>query len=261
MNKKSKLLTFMASFIPGLSHLYLGFTDRALIFFILLFASIIGTAGVSYLIDDRLVIILFFVLPVIWFVALIDSLSLAEKLRLAQERGNELNPEIYEKMGNTSLNNRKIITIAFAMIPGAGHMYLGLLREGIQLMTLFFFTSFLMGWLNMSLLVFILPVIWFYSLFDAYHKIDREGEEDKQMDEIPFFDWFNLHPKWVGWGLIIFGCLITFEKILSPMISWEIRHYMQTGIVSLIFILGGIKMLAGSKTTKKEGEDVCDSGE
>lgn len=263
MKQKSKFLTFILSFIPGLGHLYLGFSGRAFVFFTLLALSIAGTAGMCALTySDRFVIVLFFAIPIIWFVALIDSLSLAEKLHLTQQNREAVNPDLNGILTSMSMSNQKIITVALSIIPGAGHMYLGFLKEGTQLMAGFFFTAFLMGWLNLSILVFILPVIWFYSLFDAYHRIDEKEFSGHKWEEIPFLQWFTNHPRWIGWGLIVFGCLILFEKIVSPLLSWQIRHYLQTAIVALIFILGGIKLLAGNKVEEyKGGEDLGEARE
>ena len=255
MKQKSKFITFILSFIPGLGHLYLGFSGRALVFFTLLALSVLGTAGMSALAGtDRFFILLLFAIPIIWFVALVDSLSLAEKLHLTQQNREAANPDLNNILSNMSMSNQKIITVALSIIPGAGHMYLGFLKEGTQLMAGFFFTAFLMGWLNLSILVFILPVIWFYSLFDAYHRMDEKEFNGQTWEEIPFFQWFSNHPRWIGWGLIVFGCLILFEKIVSPLLSWQIRHYLQTAIVALIFILGGIKMLAGNKVQAYKGK-------
>ncbi|MDD3889483.1 MAG: hypothetical protein PHR65_06140 [Syntrophomonadaceae bacterium] len=248
MKPKSKFVTFIASCIPGLSHLYLGFADRALLFFSLFALSIAGVMGLFWVTGvHEFFVILLIALPIIWFVGLVDSLSLVDKLRREGVEGPQGNN--YDFI-NLALNNRKVLTVVFSIVPGAGHMYLGLLNEGIQLMALFFFTAFLMGWLNLSILVFILPVIWFYSMFDAYHRVET-GNDYRVYGEVPFFNWINKHPRWIGWGLIVFGALILFERIVSPLISWEIRNYLQTGIVSLIFIAGGVKLLAGNKVNKK----------
>jgi cadmium resistance protein CadD (predicted permease) len=41
--------------------------------------------------------------------------------------------------------------------------------------------------------------------------------------------------------------MILIERILYPLINYEIRKYIQTSIVSLIFILAGIYMLMKNK--------------
>ena len=58
-------------------------------------------------------------------------------------------------------------TFVFSLFPGAGHMYLGLMKKGASLMLLFCLTIALSGFLNLSFLLILLPVIWFYSFFDA----------------------------------------------------------------------------------------------
>jgi len=144
-----------------------------------------GTAGFCALThQDDFALILLFLLPLIWFISLIDSLSIIDKA----DDGREIS--------GLPIANRKIISVAFSIVPGAGHMYLGLMKQGLQLMTLFFFTAFLMGWLNLSLLVFILPIIWFYSLFDAYHQIESKNYAQDNNLELPFKDWIETHPYW-----------------------------------------------------------------
>ena len=54
-------------------------------------------------------------------------------------------------------------TFVFSLFPGAGHMYLGLMKKGASLMLLFCLTIALSGFLNLSFLLILLPVIWFYS--------------------------------------------------------------------------------------------------
>lgn len=119
-------------------------------------------------------------------------------------------------------------------------------------MTFFFFSAFFMGWLRMSLFIFFLPVIWFYSLFDAFHRVENEdwqNESEAKFDEagLQLSSWFNKHPQWTGWALILLGCIVLFERIISPLLTWQIRNYLQTGIVALILIGGGVKLLLGSK--------------
>ena len=257
MKKKSKFLVFMLSFLPGLSHFYVGFKQRALIFFMLFLGSIFGTLGICFLLrDSDPAISLIFVLPLIWFISMIDAISSIDKLS-EQNLNNNADVSI-ESLENQNIlglgfTNKKLITVAFSLIPGAGHMYLGFQNRGLQLMTIFFFSTFLMDWLHMSLLIFILPVIWFYSFFDAFHRIEEE-KTVKEEDEIQILSWISNHSKWTGWGLIILGCFTIFERIISPLINYQIRNCIQTGIVALILIGGGIKLLMGSKEIEVEAE-------
>lgn len=251
MKRKSKFMTFLLSFIPGLSHFYLGYADRGLIYLIIFGALCIGSIGlavISY--TDQFLVILLGV-PIIWLVALIDSFSIMNSIKYGNDGspiGNNLDPEA------TKISNKKIISLALSIIPGAGHMYLGYQQKGLVLMGGFFFTIFFMGWLNLSMLVFILPLIWFYSFFDAFHTLNDNDVEDMDILEmIP-----AIKPEYVGYGLIGIGLLMVLQRIILPLmgqyIDWQVRNYIQTSIVSLIFIIGGIKMLGKKKVEELEGE-------
>jgi len=160
-------------------------------------------------------------------------------------------------------NKSKWLTIFFSCVPGAGHMYLGLMNQGIRLMTGFFLAVFLMGMLNISLIGFILPVIWCYSVFGAYH-LYESGEVQDTFDSAAIFPFLKDHTKWVGWGLIIFGIIILSERLLFPHISWEMQGYLRTGVVALLFILGGIQLLRGQKNeipSPEKEESQCEPGE
>lgn len=268
MKKKSKFVIFILSFMPGLSHFYIGFKERALIFFTLFLAVIFGVVGLCAMTNtNEFAFFLVFALPLIWFISLVDSISLVNEM---EENSTGINtgtteheqPEKMEYQGilGLGLNNKKLITVGLSIVPGAGHMYLGLQNRGLQLMTIFFFSAFLMGWLQMSLFFFVLPIIWFYSIFDALHSVEDNNVDSvvREGDELNILNWFNSNPKWTGWGLILLGCLVAFERIVSRLITYDMRNYIQTGIVALILIGGGIRFLTGSKIkveTKKGEED------
>ncbi|MEA1961079.1 MAG: hypothetical protein U9N81_07350 [Bacillota bacterium] len=153
----------------------------------------------------------------------------------------------------------KAITILFSLIPGAGHMYLGYLKKGTELMTVFFLSTFFIGWLGLNVLGFILPVIWFYSFFDAFHCLEGSSAPDNL--SFNGLDWIGDHPQWIGWALIILGVLVAFEEGFASFIPWEWRHYIQIGLVSVILIAGGIKLIVGTKTVEVKEESECGNGE
>lgn len=97
---------------------------------------------------------------ILWLIALIDLFSAWRKLEIRELYTESQGIEDIEV---DSKINRKTLTLALSIVPGAGHMYLGYQSEGLVLMGAFFFSIFFMGWLGISLLLFILPLIWFYS--------------------------------------------------------------------------------------------------
>jgi hypothetical protein len=138
------------------------------------------------------------------------------------------------------------------VIPGAGHMYLGYQKKGLVLMGTFFFSIFFMGWLGISMLLFLLPLIWFYSFFDAMHIADGSQEEMKNQA----LDFPEVKHEWIGFALVGIGVIILLERILYPLINYEIRRYIQTSIVSLIFISIGIYMLMKNKNSTVADDEV-----
>lgn len=243
MKEKSKFVSFLLSFVPGLSHLYLGFGDRGAIFLVVFFVLIFGLAGLSIMAhNEGFIAILVFALLILWLIALIDASSMRKKA--IYNESNNIGKEISdEDRKEAKKANKKTIAMTLSIIPGAGHMYLGYQKKGLVIMGTFFFAVFFMGWLNLSLFLFVLPLIWFYSFFDVLHSVDGNNIEN---DEISFV-LPKIKPEWVGWTLIGIGLLVIVERILYPMLSYEIRNYIQTSIVSLVFILGGIKILKKNK--------------
>lgn len=159
-------------------------------------------------------------------------------------------------MTDNNYKKNRTLAILFGLMPGAGHMYLGLLKQGIELMSIFLLGFFLTDWLNLSIFMIVVPLVWFYSFFDV---LNKSSSDQPLMDgDIAIFSWFeksSLSPskrnKIIAYILIILGIICLFEKTVFPVaeryIDWELKHYIETGIVSILFILGGIKLLMGVK--------------
>ena len=255
MRDKSKIIGFMLSFIPGLAHLYIGLKERAVIFLGLLGSGFFASVFISMATYSELGLVLFMIgYAILWLIALIDMFSAWKKLEMRELYNNA---QGIEDINTDTKMNKKTITMALSIIPGAGHMYLGYQSKGLIIMGAFFFSIFFMGWLGISLLLFLLPLIWFYSFFDAMHLVDDSQEvANNQKLELP-----NIKPEWLGTGLIAIGIIIILERILLPLINYEIRRYIQTSIVSLIFIIAGAAILMKNKKTlsTENIEDVDDN--
>jgi len=256
LRDKSKFIAFVLSVIPGLAHLYIRLKERALIFFIMFAGIVVGSLGLSILSqDDEFLIIILVGYPILWLIALLDMYSAWRNIEIKQLYNSA---EISQNIPMNNKFNKRSITLALSIIPGAGHMYLGYQKKGLIIMGSFSFSIFFMGWLGISLLLFLLPLIWFYSFFDAMHTVDGSNEEIKN-EEIIFPE---IKPEWVGFALIGIGVMIMLERVLYPLIDYEIRRYIQTSIVSLIFIIAGIRMLVKNKNNSaaldeiEEGDNV-----
>ena len=73
-----------------------------------------------------------------------------------------------------------------ACVPGGGHMYMGLMKKGLLLMTMFFGTIYVMesmrGYGGLGLII---PIIWLYSAFDAIAKRRLINAGIPVLDEMP----------------------------------------------------------------------------
>ena len=65
----------------------------------------------------------------------------------------------------------------FSLIPGAGEMYLGFFKQGISIMTILFTLIAGASWLNLGAIMFVVPVLWFYSFFHVHNLASLSDEE------------------------------------------------------------------------------------
>lgn len=247
--KKGKFRTILFSFFPGAGHFYLGFMQRGLSFMLgfVGWAMIVG--GFASFTRLNSLSILFGLLPVIWLYSLFDAVRL-----LGLIRQNNLNYDDIKEYDHSVLaewndilegKRNKSLAVIFSILPGAGHLYWGYKKEGLQLLATFFLSLFLLDWVRLSIFLFILPVVWVYSFFEVLQfKADEELETRVQL---PF-----TKPKYIGYALIAAGVLILLEKLIGQQffqayLSSEIQNMIKTLLVAFAFIAGGIKLIIGNK--------------
>lgn len=261
MNQDDRLFTIVLSFIPGLGHFHLGLMQRGLTLMVAFFGLATVILFVTVLSSSGGFLVFFGILPIIWIYNLFDVIQQLNR----KQRGEELiDRTIFEEFEETRQHGRKskMIATLLAVFPGAGHMYLGLQRRGLQFMAAFLFSIYIMDVMQLSLFLFVIPIIWFYNFFDALQlvsKHDHEGLEDQ-----PLLTTFVNQRKWIGAGLIVIGAYYLLDRVfvpvlhrfVSPILNIDIyagyyQHF-QMLIVSLILIVGGIRLLF---SRKKKGTD------
>lgn len=165
----------------------------------------------------------------------------------------------------------KFLTFMFSFLPGAGHMYMGFMKMGISLMSLFFFLIFFSSWLDIGPLLFILPILWFYSFFDCINKSCSTDEEFLLLEDTYLFsldrmvkidkDIFKKRRLFAGILILLLGVYLVWNNtmnFLSRYISNEsyeainnvTRHAPQL-IIGIAIIFVGAKLILGKK---KESE-------
>jgi hypothetical protein len=153
----------------------------------------------------------------------------------------------------------KFLTFILSIAPGVGHFYLGLMNRGAQLLLAFFGTIFISSFLRLEELAILLPVIWFYSLFDAlqHHSLVNEGIKE----DVPVILWDNikLNQRWIAYTLIGVGGYILFDNLFYNVARYFdfLYHFdIKTILVAIIFIYIGFRLLTGTKQKINEEKNV-----
>lgn len=157
----------------------------------------------------------------------------------------------------------KSATVFFSLLPGAGHMFMGFMKRGVSFMALFFLTIFLSSWLSIGPLMYLLPVLWFYSFFDCVNLAWANAEEfslakDAYLFQSSVFPRFS--SSWALYGgilLVFFGVYIVFERLLSSFESQLNRKVFEAfyaGVsmfpqlfFGIVIIVIGIRLILGKK--------------
>jgi len=156
----------------------------------------------------------------------------------------------------------KFLTFLFSLVPGAGQMYLGFMKQGITIMTTFFLAIFLADFLRISFIIVVLPVLWCYGFFDTINKASLSPDELECIEDKSIFSSFfpdgvkvlSGKHMWIGITLIIFGALIFIDNVLLQELGrlgfidrYMAREYLRTCVASAAIIGIGIKLIVGKK--------------
>lgn len=142
----------------------------------------------------------------------------------------------------------KVLTFFLSFCPGVGHLYLGAMTRGLQFLILFFGSIALFDTIPFRLAPFGLPIIWFYSLFDALQLADQQPLVDK-----PLVEWVKVKGPWTGVILIVLGVFLIIDNVLysvwSNFFFREILGYydIRTLLMALFLIIAGFWLLRGKR--------------
>mgnify|MGYP001405706472 CR=1 FL=1 len=146
----------------------------------------------------------------------------------------------------------RFVTFLVALLPGAGYMYFGMLRFGIEIMVLFFMVQELFDYIGLGFISYIFCVpVWLYTFFDTYKIANKydigETIQDKSMfskNQIKNINATNGGWLIFAWFLIIVGILALVNKFFGIFdIFYTIKQY----FIPVFFILIGIYLLVKGK--------------
>lgn len=171
-----------------------------------------------------------------------------------------------------------LLTVLFSFVPGAGQMYQGYMKRGLSQITAFV-VFIMIGAMLFEPIAIFSAVVYMYSFFDSLNLREaiRNGiapRDDFQFDIGKFegvaelvFKRHNI----VGWGLILVGAYGLYDNVIYPWI-WNLADIfgynnvivnsvrsiigdLPTLMVSIVFVVIGIRLIRGSKPEKSRGSD------
>lgn len=256
--ESERFYTILLSFVPGLGHLHLGLLQRGLSFLIGFFGLGIMLVFVAGITGQETFLIFLLLLPVLWLYCMFDAAQ-----HVNRKQAGELleDKTIFEQLehGRSTGKKSKVIATLLAAFPGAGHMYLGLQKRGLQLMLIFLGSIYILDLLNLSLFLFFIPIAWFYSFFDGMQQASKYGREP--LYDRPVIEGWTRYQGWIGGALLFLGVYYLFIRIVVPELDFNygyyiarIQSYMNTVVVALLMIGGGIRLLTNSRKKNTEAE-------
>lgn len=165
------------------------------------------------------------------------------------------------------LKRNSFFAFCFSLIPGAAHMYMGFMKQGMSIMILLTIDIAIAAMLNIPVITVIIPIIWFYAFFDAHHKRALPENEFNKLEDKSIFsdvtgtDLVNLtkgksRPILAGF-LIFFGCYIIYDYIINAMFSimpgflyhgfYNMFRRLPQILVALLIIYIGYRLIKGKK--------------
>lgn len=132
----------------------------------------------------------------------------------------------------------KLITFFISLIPGAGEMYLGFYKMGGSIMMLFFGGIALFGNLFPPL-IYLLPVLWFFSFFHTHNLNSMSDEEFYALEDDYLFQmkpeeirsWAYKNRRAVAFVLIFVGVSIIWNHVWTAF--WKFSDWL--GLSSILF--------------------------
>lgn len=163
----------------------------------------------------------------------------------------------------------------FSLIPGAGELYMGFQKKGLSIMCIWWGCIALCALLRFDAIIFLLPVIWFYSFFHVHNLKSLSEEEFHSVEDQLVFptdglienktNFLRQYRTMIAVILIVFGisglwnivCGWTYEFLPAEIASFldNIGYQLPSLVIAVIMIVIGIKLIKGKKEELSNDEN------
>ena len=162
-----------------------------------------------------------------------------------------------------------------SLIPGAGEMYMGFKKQGISIMLLFF-TLFALGmFTGLDFIIWLTPIVWFYSFYNVHNLKSLPDEEFYSIEDnyVLHLDEFTgditgllkKHHTVAAGLLILFGISILWRGI-SDIFYWflpgplagiinNLGYSLPQIIIGAFILIAGIYLLNNKRQSFNQYED------
>ncbi len=163
------------------------------------------------------------------------------------------------------------LTFCFSFLPGAGEMYLGFMKMGISLMSLFCGVMAVSMLLNLGIIMLVDVVIWFYSFFHVHNLAGMPDEEfmntkdDYLFNLDIFFKENKITEKYrdiIAIILIGVGGLLLWNGLKYAFMPWipefifrvlsRFENTIMRVLLGIGIIIAGFRMIKGKSEELKE---------
>lgn len=159
------------------------------------------------------------------------------------------------------------LAFIFSLVPGVGHMYLELMQRGLSIMITFFGAiAVTAGFNGPEVAILVLPVLYFYSVFDALQLRRRINTGENVADKALYTwrqveGWLSLRPgqtqTLLAYVLILYGGLKLVQNWLPPLTFFGARYSLHSvTMFPLLLILAGVWILSGLKRGRGAGDSI-----
>ncbi|WP_216625961.1 hypothetical protein [Paenibacillus planticolens] len=249
----------LLSFVPGLGHFQLGLMQRGLTAMVSFFGVAVLVFFITMMTHNNSFVAFLLAMPVLWFYTMFDALKQQERKQAGFELTDRSLFDDFHLGDDNGRKNRTLATI-IAIFPGAAHLYLSMNKRGIQLMAIFLFSIYVLDVLRLSLFFFLIPILWFFSFFDALQSISKY--ENGTLVDKPIVENWTAYHRSIGFVLILLGGYYVFKEVIVQFLYqmfpnnylYWINSFGQTLIVAVILIGGGIKLLFYRKMRPAQAE-------
>ena len=158
-------------------------------------------------------------------------------------------------------------------------MYMGLMKQGVSLMTMFFACVGISSWMYADVLMWAASIVWCYSFFHVHNLRSLSEEEFQKVEDkilMPFTDediQFHISNQKIRTAgavfLIFFGASLLWNYVLNILswiipdriwnnFVWSICYDLPEVIVAILIIWLGVRLIRGKKKALDVKENAPD---